>query len=233
LRKSGSTERSAGSAVAKDAVATLLAEIGRLALLAAPERELAVRGYRLIAGVDEVGRGCLAGPVVAASVVLPSGFWWPGIDDSKKLEAGEREALAEIIRRCAVACAVATVSTAEVDALGIGGASLAAMRRSLEDLSPQPEVVLTDAFRVPGYARPQVPMIKGDARSISIAAASIVAKVHRDALMDDLARKFPAYGFDRHKGYAVAEHREAIARFGPCPEHRLSFHGVVAGTGES
>jgi ribonuclease HII len=233
LRKSGSTERSAGSAVAKDAVATLLAEIGRLALLAAPERELAVRGYRLIAGVDEVGRGCLAGPVVAAAVVLPSGFWWPGIDDSKKLEAGEREALAEVIRRCAVACAVATVPTAEVDALGIGGASLAAMRRSLESLAPQPEVVLTDAFRVPGYGRPQVPMIKGDARSISIAAASIVAKVHRDALMDDLARKFPAYGFDRHKGYAVAEHREAIARFGPCPEHRLSFHGVVAGAGES
>ncbi len=217
--------------MAKDAVATLLAEIGRVAWLAAPERELAARGFRLIAGVDEVGRGCLAGPVVAGAVVFPAGFWWPGIDDSKKLEAGEREALGEVIRRRAIAFAVAEIPTSEVDGLGIAAACLAAMRRALECLSPQPEVVLTDAFRIPGYTRPQVPMIKGDSRSLSIAAASIVAKVHRDALMDRLAQRFPVYGFDRHKGYGVAQHREAIARFGPCPEHRLSFHGVVSGPG--
>lgn len=214
-------------------MATLLAEIGRVARLAAPERELTARGYGLIAGVDEVGRGCLAGPVVAGAVMFPPGFWWPGIDDSKKLEASEREALGEVIRSRAAAFAVATVPAAEVDRVGIAAACLAAMRRALEELSPQPEIVLTDAFRVPGYPRPQVPMVKGDARSLSIAAASIVAKVHRDDLMDRLARRFPVYGFDKHKGYGVEQHREAIARFGPCPEHRLSFHGVVAAAGEA
>lgn len=215
------------------AVAVLLAEIGRVASLAAPEHELAARGYRLVAGVDEVGRGCLAGPVAAGAVVLPPGFWWPGINDSKLLDASERESLAEVIRRKAVAFAVATISTADVDELGVARACLRAMRCALEALAPQPDVVLIDAFRVPGYRPLQIPMIKGDARSISIAAASILAKVHRDALMGELARRYPVYGFERHKGYGVAEHREAIARFGPCVEHRFSFRGVVAARGDS
>ena len=205
----------------------LLRELGRLSFLTAPETELCRRGFRLIAGTDEVGRGCLAGPVVAAAVILPSGFCWPGIDDSKKLEADEREALAVELRGRAVAFAIASVSVREIDETDIRRASLAAMFRALTALDPQPEVVLTDAFVVPGYRKPQVPLVHGDALSISVAAASILAKVHRDALMDELARLYPAYAFDRHKGYAVAEHREALARLGPCPEHRLSFHGVV------
>jgi ribonuclease HII len=211
--------------------AALLCELGRLSFLAVPESELFRRGFRLVAGTDEVGRGCLAGPVVAAAIILPPGFCWPGIDDSKKLEADEREALAHVLRRCAVASAVSVVSVREIDETDIRLASLAAMKNALTALDPQPDVVLTDAFFVPGYRRPQVPLVHGDALSITIAAASILAKVHRDGLMDELAKAYPAYAFDRHKGYAVAEHREILARIGPCPEHRLSFHGVVPGGG--
>ena len=207
--------------------AALLWELGRLSSLAAPENQLFRRGYRLIAGTDEVGRGCLAGPVVAAAVILPSGFSWPGIDDSKKLEADEREAVAAVVRRRAIASAVSVVSVREIDETDIRLASLSAMRQALSALAPVPEIVLTDAFLVPGWPGRQIPIVHGDARSMSIAAASILAKVHRDALMDDLARRYPAYAFDRHKGYAVAEHREILARIGPCPEHRLSFHGVI------
>lgn len=207
--------------------AALLWELGRLSSLTAPENQLFRRGYRLIAGTDEVGRGCLAGPVVAAAVILPPGFSWPGIDDSKKLEAEEREAIAEVVRGRALAAAVAVVSVREIDETDIRLASLAAMRQALDALDPVPELVLTDAFLVPGWRGPQIPIVHGDARSISIAAASILAKVHRDALMDEIARRYPAYAFERHKGYAVAEHREILARIGPCPEHRLSFHGVI------
>ncbi|HWC65620.1 MAG TPA: ribonuclease HII [Thermoanaerobaculia bacterium] len=207
--------------------AALLWELERLSSLTAPENQLFRRGYRRIAGTDEVGRGCLAGPVVAAAVILPPGFSWPGIDDSKKLEAEEREAIAEVVRGRALAAAVAVVSVREIDETDIRLASLAAMRQALDALDPVPEIVLTDAFLVPGWRGPQIPIVHGDARSISIAAASILAKVHRDALMDEIARRYPAYAFERHKGYAVAEHREILARIGPCPEHRLSFHGVI------
>jgi ribonuclease HII len=208
-------------------MAALLAEIGRLAWLSVLERDLNRRGFRLIAGVDEVGRGCLAGPVIAGAVILPEGFWWPGLDDSKKLEADEREVLGSVIREHAVAFGVAAVSAAEIDAVGIGRASLAAMRQALESLDPEPEVVLTDAFWVPGFSRPQIPVVKGDARCLTIAAASILAKVHRDRVMGELSQRYPSYGFEKHKGYGVAEHREALGRVGPCPEHRLSFQGVV------
>ncbi len=225
MRKSARTDV---RSVARDKwTAALLWELGRLSSLSAPENQLFRRGYRLIAGTDEVGRGCLAGPVVAAAVILPPGFWWPGIDDSKKLEPDEREALAAVVRRSALASAVAVVSVREIDDTDIRKASLAAMKQALFDLDPAPEIVLTDAFLVPGWPGRQIPIVHGDARSISIAAASIVAKVHRDALMDEIGRLYPAYAFERHKGYAVAEHREVLARIGPCPEHRLSFHGVV------
>jgi ribonuclease HII len=149
------------------------------------------------------------------------------VDDSKKLEPDERESLAIVLRRFAVSFAIAVVSVREIDETDIRRASLAAMQRALTALDPQPDIVLTDAFFVPGYRRPQIPLVHGDALSISIAGASILAKVHRDALMDELAHRYPAYAFDRHKGYAVAEHREILTRLGPCPEHRLSFHGVV------
>ena len=225
MRKSARTD--ARRSVRDRWTAALLWELERLSSLTAPENQLFRRGYRRIAGTDEVGRGCLAGPVVAAAVILPPGFSWPGIDDSKKLEADEREAIAEVVRRRAVAAAVAVVSVREIDETDIRLASLAAMRQALGALDPAPEIVLTDAFLVPGWRGPQIPIVHGDARSISIAAASILAKVHRDALMDEIARRYPAYAFERHKGYAVAEHREILARIGPCPEHRLSFHGVI------
>jgi ribonuclease HII len=227
LRKSAPTD--AAHAARDRWTAALLWELGRLSFLSAPEHQLFRRGFRRIAGTDEVGRGCLAGPVVAAAVILPPGFWWPGIDDSKKLEADEREAIAEVVRRRAIASAVAVVSVREIDETDIRKASLAAMRQALAALRPVPEIVLTDAFVVPGWTGRQIPIVHGDARSISIAAASILAKVHRDGLMDALGRLYPAYAFERHKGYAVAEHREILARLGPCPEHRLSFHGVVPG----
>ena len=225
MRKNAPTDRR--RAVQDKWTAALLLELGRLSSLSAPESDLFRRGFRLIAGTDEVGRGCLAGPVVAAAVILPPGFSWPGVDDSKKLEPEEREALAMVLRRRAVSFSLAVVSVREIDETDIRRASLLAMKQALTALDPQPQVVLTDAFFVPGYHRPQIPLVHGDALSISIAAASILAKVHRDALMDDLARRYPAYAFDRHKGYAVAEHREVLARLGPCPEHRLSFHGVI------
>jgi len=231
LKKSAPTDRRPKASRRRDGMAVLFREMARLALLAAPERELAARGFRSVAGVDEVGRGCLAGPVVAAAVILPEAFLWPGIDDSKKLEAEEREALAGVIREAAVAFASASVTAGEIDASHIGKASLRAMRMAVEGLDPRPDAVLVDAFRIPGLDLPQVPLVHGDARSISIAAASILAKVKRDAHMDEMALRYPAYAFERHKGYAVAEHREAIARYGPCPEHRLSFHGVVLGAG--
>jgi ribonuclease HII len=208
-------------------MAALFAELGRLTILAEPEHLLRENGYRRIAGTDEVGRGCLAGPVVAAAVILPEGFWWPGIDDSKKLDAEARRDIAAELRTRAVAYTISVVSAREIERTDIRRASLWAMRQALEALDPSPDVVLTDAFAVPGYSGRQVPIVHGDAVSMSIAAASILAKVHRDRLMDELAIRYPAYSFDRHKGYAVAEHREILLRIGPCPEHRLTFRGVL------
>jgi ribonuclease HII len=208
-----------------------MAEFARLSRMAAVERCLSERGYRWIAGVDEVGRGCLAGPVVAAAVILPPDFRWPGIDDSKQLDDEQRRRLARVVRREAVAYWVASASAVEIDAGNIAKACHSAMRRALAGLDPHPQIVLVDGYAIERCAYPQVPLVKGDARSISIAAASIVAKVCRDDLMLRLSRAYPAYAFDRHKGYGVTEHREALARFGPCPEHRLTFRGVVPGAG--
>jgi ribonuclease HII len=213
-----------------DPFSALFAELGRLSILHRLERELALRGYRLVAGVDEVGRGCLAGPVVAAAVILPEDFLLPGLDDSKRLDAELRERLEPLVRRRAVAVGVGHVEAWEIDERNILRASLLAMRQAVEALSPQPEFLLVDAVAIPGVHRPQLPLVHGDALCASIAAASIVAKVHRDRLLEELARRYPVYGFERHKGYGTADHWEALRRYGPCPEHRLSFEGVVAGT---
>jgi len=210
-----------------DPFSALFAELGRLALLNRLERELYRRGYALVAGVDEAGRGCLAGPVVAAAVILPSGCILLGLDDSKRLDAPARERLSREVRRRAVAVSVGAVSAAEIDARDILRASLAAMKIAIEALRPEPEALLLDAFPVPGVRRPQLPVVHGDALCSSIAAASVVAKVHRDSLLDEIARRFPVYGFERHKGYGTPEHWEALDRYGPCPEHRLSYRGVV------
>jgi ribonuclease HII len=212
-----------------DPLSALFAELGRLALLDRLDRELRDRGYVAVAGVDEAGRGSLAGPVVAAAVILPAGCILPGLDDSKRLDAEARQRLDLFVRRVAVSVSVGLVAAREIDLRDILRASLQAMRIAVEGLSPQPDALLVDAVSIPGVRRPQLPVIHGDALCSSIAAASIVAKVHRDRWMDDLARRYPAYGFEQHRGYGTTDHWEALRLCGPCPEHRLSYHGVVDG----
>ena len=176
---------------------------------------------------ESSGRGALAGPVVAAAVILPERCVLPALDDSKKLDAASRAKLDAEIRRCAVAVGVGVLSARDIDTDDILRASLTAMRIAVESLRPEPEALLVDAVAIPGVRRPQLPIIHGDALSASIAAASIVAKVYRDGLLDELAVLHPSYGFEHHKGYGTVEHWEALRVAGPCPEHRLSYHGVV------
>jgi ribonuclease HII len=180
-------------------------------------------GFVHVGGVDEVGRGCLAGPVVAAAVVLHPDRHIPGVCDSKLVAPPERERLCERILRHAIAWAVAEADPAEIDLINIHQASLRAMQRAILALSPLPDIVLVDAFRVPDVPMAQRGVIHGDRRCSAIAAASIVAKVTRDRQMLELHRRDPRYGFDRHKGYATADHLEAVARHGYSAVHRRSF----------
>jgi len=180
-------------------------------------------GFVYVAGTDEVGRGCLAGPVVAGAVVLDPDRHIPGVCDSKLVPAAERERLYERILTHAVAWAVAAGEPDEIDRINIHQASLRAMRRAILMLSPLPDVVLVDAFRVPDLPMAQRGVIHGDRRCSAIAAASIVAKVTRDRLMVELHERDPRYGFDRHKGYATSDHLDAVARFGYSAAHRRSF----------
>jgi ribonuclease HII len=198
-------------------------EARRLARLFALRRRLFANGARVVAGVDEVGVGPLAGPLVAAAVVLPARVHLPGLDDSKQLRAAQREALDEMIRRQAVAVCIAELSSIEVDRLNTFRATLEAMRRAVTGLPDPPDHVLVDARTIPAIEWPQTPIIRGDSRDGSIAAASIVAKVYRDARMRELDVRHPGYGFARHKGYSTRDHIDALARLGPCPEHRRSF----------
>jgi ribonuclease HII len=212
----------------------LAAERARVAGLFAIEAEARAEGHELIAGVDEVGRGCVAGPVYAGAVVFESGLPLSGLDDSKALLPEVREALAIRILGAARGAAVGAATAAEIDAIGIVAATFLAMRRALDLASASgaaPSLVLVDAFRIPGLAVPQRAYIGGDRRVAAIAAASIVAKVARDARMDELERRFPVYGFGSHKGYATPEHLSALRRHGPCPEHRLTFDRVVVRRG--
>ena len=180
-------------------------------------------GFVHVAGVDEVGRGCLAGPVVAAAVVLHPDKHIPGVCDSKAVQAIERERLYEKILKHAVAWAVAGADPLEIDRINIHQASLRAMQRAILALVPLPDMVLVDAFRVPDLPMAQRGVLHGDRRCSAIAAASIVAKVTRDRLMLELHGRDPRYGFDRHKGYATADHLHAVARFGYSDAHRRSF----------
>jgi ribonuclease HII len=180
-------------------------------------------GFVHVAGVDEVGRGCLAGPVVAAAVVLHPDRHIPGVCDSKAVQAPERERLYDRIVGSAVAWAVAEADPAEIDRINIHQASLRAMQRAVLALAPLPDIVLVDAFRVPDLPMAQRGVLHGDRRCSAIAAASIVAKVTRDRQMLDLHSRDPRYGFDRHKGYATADHLDAVARFGYSDVHRRSF----------
>jgi ribonuclease HII len=180
-------------------------------------------GFVHVAGVDEVGRGCLAGPVVAAAVVLHPDRHIPGVCDSKTVPAAERERLYECIIRHAVAWAVAASEPSEIDRINIHQASLRAMQRAILALAPLPDIVLVDAFRVPELPMAQRGVPHGDRRCSAIAAASIIAKVTRDRQMRVLHDQDPRYGFDRHKGYATADHLDAVGRFGYSSVHRQSF----------
>jgi ribonuclease HII len=190
------------------------------------ERELRARGARQVAGVDEAGRGPLAGPVVAAAVILPAGFSHPEIRDSKRLTAAQRERLVPVITGGAVAWAVAESPEAEIDSVNILQATLRAMERALAALAVAPDYLLVDGPTLPQMIVPGEAVVRGDRRVGCIAAASILAKVHRDRLMRGHHERWPVYGFDRHKGYGTAAHLRALAAHGPCPIHRRTFRGV-------
>lgn len=193
------------------------------------EKELIASGYNRIAGVDEVGRGALAGPVVAAAVLLDLSNVPEGINDSKKLTRRQRERLSEEIRASALAFAVARVEHHEIDKINIHRASLFAMGMAIKALNPQSDYVLIDGrHKLPDLHCPQAAIIKGDCLSVSVAAASILAKVARDQLMKDFDEEYPGYGFASHVGYNTRAHQQAIERLGPSSIHRLSFSGVLS-----
>jgi ribonuclease HII len=192
------------------------------------ERRAWAEGHRLVAGVDEVGRGALAGPVVAAAVILDPRRIPEGIDDSKRLTAERREVLAESILECALACRVARVEAEEIDRINILRATLKAMRAAIDLLDPEPDCIFIDGnVGLPDFPTVQRTVIGGDGLSVSIAAASIVAKVARDRLMRDYDSVWCGYGFATHVGYGTRAHRGAIERLGPSPLHRRSFRGVL------
>ena len=194
----------------------------------ASERLAEEMGYRVVAGIDEVGLGPLAGPAVAAAVVLPIGARLPGLDDSKKLTADQRQRLDRLIRRRALGVSIGEVSAAELDGLGLTRARQTAMSNAVAGLPVPAEYLLVDAWDVPDLPLPQMCVVKGDGTCASIMAASIVAKVHRDRLMIEYDRQYPGYGFAVHKGYATAAHRRALRQLGPSPIHRMSWAPIRA-----
>lgn len=203
--------------------AALTAERERLHAMRSFERKY--EGYELICGIDEAGRGPLAGPVVAGAVILPKDCEILYLNDSKKLSAAKREALYDEIMEKAAATGIGMAGPARIDEINILQATYEAMRQAIEKLNPQPAVLLNDAVRIPQVAIQQVPIIKGDAKSVSIAAASIVAKVTRDRMMEQYEEVFPGYGFARNKGYGSKEHIETLQTMGPTAIHRRSFIG--------
>jgi ribonuclease HII len=196
------------------------------------ERELWMQGIDFIAGVDEAGMAPLAGPVVAAAVILPREYKLAGLDDSKKItNPRKREALAVQIKQDAVCYASASAEVNEIDKLNIYHAGILAMRRAIEGLKIKPEFILVDARTIPGCRMPQRGIVRGDAAAASIAAASIIAKTTRDAHMIELGRQYPDYGFESHKGYPTAMHLHALSEHGVLPIHRRSFAPIRAALG--
>ena len=202
-------------------------EYARLDAMLAFERQAFEAGFCRVAGVDEAGRGPLAGPLVAGAVVLAHAL--PGLDDSKRLTESRREALFEELLSGGHAVGVGIVASEELDRIGVQRANYAAMARAVAALQPPPDFLLVDGFNLPGVAQPCLRIVKGDQRSLSISAASIIAKVTRDRRMVELEREYPGYGFGQHKGYGTAAHLAALARLGPCPEHRRSFAPLADG----
>jgi len=184
------------------------------------------RGHRTVAGLDEAGRGPLAGPVVAAAVVLPRGCVLPGLRDSKKLTPSQRDRFLVKIKRSALAIGIGVIDHSVIDQINILEATRRAMQQAVDSLPFQPEFLLIDALHLKSCNVPQLPIIHGDDLSLSIAAASVVAKVTRDRIMLDFDRVYPQYNFKSHKGYGTKTHLEAIRKYGPCVIHRMSFRGV-------
>jgi ribonuclease HII len=205
---------------------SLFAELARVAEMSAMERRLRDFGFRAIAGTDEVGRGCLAGPVVAACVILPHDPTLFGVNDSKLVDHGDRLSVCRLILARARAVAIGVVEACTIDRINILRASKLAMRQAIEDLSVRPDVLLADAVIIEDLEMPQIPIIEGDRRSVSIAAASIVAKVYRDLLMESYHERYPVYDFKHNRGYATEGHQAALRMYGPSPIHRKSFEGV-------
>ncbi len=196
-------------------------EMERVEALCAYEKEYSA--FSAICGIDEAGRGPLAGPVVAGAVILPKDVRIMYINDSKKLSEKRREELFDIIMEKAVSVGVGIVDAARIDEINILQATYEAMRQAVNKLKPQPDILLNDAVTIPGLEMKQVPIIKGDAKSISIACASVIAKVTRDRMMYEYDKQYPEYGFAKHKGYGTAQHIEAVKEFGASPIHRLTF----------
>lgn len=196
------------------------------------ERALFLRGFHLIAGIDEAGRGAMAGPVVAGAVILPwtlDAQWAKMVKDSKFLTRARREYLYGFINNSAIATGVGIISPEIIDEIGIAAAARQAMKEAVGKLDPQPEILLIDYFTLPEVILPQKGVADGDSLCFSIACASIVAKVTRDRIMDDLDACYPGYGFSKHKGYLTSEHQDCLRKLGPCPIHRRSFSPIRDG----
>lgn len=202
------------------------AEHARLLKMYAYEHEAWARGYEIVAGVDEAGRGPLAGPVSVAAVILPHDLCLPKLNDSKKLSAKIREELFDEIQEKAIAVGTALIDAQTIDRVNIYQATINGMYEAIFSLQPEPQEVLIDAVPLENLPMASQSIIKGDAKSASIAAASIIAKVTRDRLMDEYDKIYPEYGFAQHKGYGTAQHIEALKKYGPCPIHRRSFEPV-------
>lgn len=187
------------------------------------EQQAMEKGYKSICGVDEAGRGPLAGPVCAAAVILPHGTVIEGVNDSKKLSEKKREALFEVIKETVISYSIAYADVAEIEALNILNATMLAMKRAVEGLDVPADYAMIDGNRLPDLIIDSECIVKGDAKSMSIACASILAKVSRDRLLYQYAEEYPVYGFDKHKGYGTKVHVEALRTYGPCPYHRPSF----------
>ncbi len=207
-------------------------EVERLNGMKSYEQALYDKGVKYVAGIDEAGRGPIAGPVVAAAVILPQDFFLMGVDDSKKIRPSLRQELAFEIKRRALSWAVGIVSVSCLDQINILQATKLAMTMAANNLCREAEHLIIDAIQLPELDTPQTPLIKGDSLSVSVACASILAKVERDAIMEEYDGVFPGYKFAKHKGYATREHVEALFRLGPCPIHRTSFEPVKSWSGD-
>lgn len=187
------------------------------------EKEALAKGYKSVCGVDEAGRGPLAGPVCAAAVILPEGVIIDGVNDSKKLSEKKRESLFDVIREQALSYSIAYATVDEIEEINILNTTMLAMRRAIDGLDIKADYAMIDGNKIPPIDIDAECIVKGDAKSMSIACASILAKVSRDRLLYKYAEEYPMYGFDKHKGYGTKAHREAILKYGPCPYHRKSF----------